>query len=387
MAQHVERTRASGRITFGSCTHVGCIRDHNEDNLLVSSPLFAVADGMGGHEGGEIASEIAVQILRKQAPRTPDSQALGAAIEAANYEIIKAAQDGRGREGMGTTMTAAIIKDTRLIIGQVGDSRAYLLSQGTLHQLTRDHSLMADMIDSGQITPEEARVHPNRSVITRALGSSLYTQPDLYELNVQDNDRLLLCSDGLSGVVDKAVMERILSRYDDPQICADQLIQAAIDAGGPDNITAIVIDIGADTTHHERDQKKSRRNALIVFLAFVLVLAGAAFGVHAWINNSAYLADHDGKVAIYKGVNGEILGHRFDQLERVTTVNTADLAPGVAARLSGDGIKVGSLKAAEELVATYEKEIDNKKHNVVSSGTSASSEASGEAASEAKDAS
>lgn len=387
MAQHVERTRASGRITFGSCTHVGCIRDHNEDNLLVSSPLFAVADGMGGHEGGEIASEIAVQILRKQAPRTPDSQALGAAIEAANYEIIKAAQDGRGREGMGTTMTAAIIKDTRLIIGQVGDSRAYLLSQGTLHQLTRDHSLMADMIDSGQITPEEARVHPNRSVITRALGSSLYTQPDLYELNVQDNDRLLLCSDGLSGVVDKAVMERILSRYDDPQICADQLIQAAIDAGGPDNITAIVIDIGADTTHHERDRKKSRRNALIVFLAFVLVLAGAAFGVHAWINNSAYLADHDGKVAIYKGVNGEILGHRFDQLERVTTVNTADLAPGVAARLSGDGIKVGSLKAAEELVATYEKEIDNKKHNVVSSGTSASSEASGEASSEAKDAS
>ena len=387
MAQHVERTRASGRITFGSCTHVGCIRDHNEDNLLVSSPLFAVADGMGGHEGGEIASEIAVQILRKQAPRTPDSQALGAAIEAANYEIIKAAQDGRGREGMGTTMTAVIIKDTRLIIGQVGDSRAYLLSQGTLHQLTRDHSLMADMIDSGQITPEEARVHPNRSVITRALGSSLYTQPDLYELNVQDNDRLLLCSDGLSGVVDKAVMERILSRYDDPQICADQLIQAAIDAGGPDNITAIVIDIGADTTHHERDRKKSRRNALIVFLAFVLVLAGAAFGVHAWINNSAYLADHDGKVAIYKGVNGEILGHRFDQLERVTTVNTADLAPGVAARLSGDGIKVGSLKAAEELVATYEKEIDNKKHNVVSSGTSASSEASGEASSEAKDAS
>jgi protein phosphatase len=117
------------------------------------------------------------------------------------------------------------------------------------------------------------------------------------------------------------------------------------------------------------------------------VLAGAAFGVHAWINNSAYLADHDGKVAIYKGVNGEILGHRFDQLERVTTVNTADLAPGVAARLSGDGIKVGSLKAAEELVATYEKEIDNKKHNVVSSGTSASSEASGEASSEAKDAS
>lgn len=387
MAQHIERSRTSDRLSFGSCTHVGCVRDHNEDSLLVSAPLFAVADGMGGHEGGEIASEIAVQILRRQAPRTPDAQALGTAIEAANYEIIKAAQDGRGREGMGTTMTAAILKDTRLIIGQVGDSRAYLFSNGTLHQLTRDHSLMADMIDAGQITPEEARVHPNRSVITRALGSSLYTQPDLYELNVQDKDRLLLCSDGLSSVVEESAITRILARCDDPQACADQLIQAALDAGGPDNITAIVIDIGADPAHHERARKKSRRNALIVFLAFVLVLAGAAFGVNAWISNSAYLADNGGKVAIYKGVNGELLGHRFDQLERVTDVNTADLAPGVAARLTGDGIKVGSLDAAEELVATYEKEIENKKHNVVSSGSSASSEASGESSSETKDAS
>ena len=387
MAQHIERTRPSDRLRFGSCTHVGCVRDHNEDSLLASAPLFAVADGMGGHEGGEIASEIAVQILRQQAPRTPDAQALGAAIETANYEIIKAAQDGRGREGMGTTMTAAILKDTRLIIGQVGDSRAYLFSKGTLHQLTRDHSLMADMIESGQITPEEARVHPNRSVITRALGSSLYTQPDLYELNVQDDDRLLLCSDGLSSVVEASVIERTLTRYDDPQICADQLIQAALDAGGPDNITAIVIDVGADVSRHECAQKKSRRTALIVFIAFLLVIAGAAFGVSAWIDNSAYLADNEGKVAIYKGVNGELFGHRFDQLERVTSVSTEDLAPGVAARLSGEGIRVSSLEAAEELVATYEKEIENKKHNVVSSGTSASAESSGASSSDAKDAS
>ena len=387
MAQHIERSHSSERIRFGSATHVGCVRDHNEDSLLASAPLFAVADGMGGHEGGEIASEIAIQMLRQHAPRTPDAQALGSVIEDANLEIIKAAQDGRGREGMGTTMTAAILKDTRLVIGQVGDSRAYLLSQGTLHQLTRDHSLMADMIDLGQITPEEARFHPNRSVITRALGSSLYTQPDLYELNVQDDDRLLLCSDGLSSVVEQSVIERTLSRYDDPQICADQLIQAAIDAGGPDNITAIVVDIGSNSAHQQQAQKKSRRTAIIVFLAFVLVLAGAGFGVHAWIENSAYLADLDGKVAIYKGVNGELLGHRFDHLERVTSVSTHDLAPGVAARLSNEGIKVSGIDAAEELVATYEKEIENKKHNVVSSGTSGSSEDSASASSSAGDAS
>ncbi|MBQ6455306.1 MAG: Stp1/IreP family PP2C-type Ser/Thr phosphatase [Eggerthellaceae bacterium] len=387
MTQHIERTHSSSRIRFGSCTHVGCVRDHNEDSLLASAPLFAVADGMGGHEGGEIASEIAIQMLRQHAPRTPDAQALGAVIEDANMEIIKAAQDGRGREGMGTTMTAAILKDTRLVIAQVGDSRAYLFSQGTLHKLTRDHSLMADMIDSGQITPEEARIHPNRSVITRALGSSLYTQPDLYELNVQDNDRLLLCSDGLSSVVERSAIEQALARYDDPQICAEQLIQEALDAGGPDNITAIVIDIGSDSSHHDRARKKSRRTAIIVFLAFILVLAGAGFGVFAWIDNSAYLADNEGKVAIYKGVNGELFGHRFDHLERVTAINTHDLAPGVAARLSGEGIKVNGLDAAEDLVATYEKEIESKKNNVVSSGTQTSSENSSVASSVAEDAS
>ena len=195
------RTRRGALTEFGSRTDIGCVRDHNEDSLVVAPPLFAVADGMGGHAAGEVASEIATTVLANQAPKTPDAEALGRAVETANLEIIAAAEDGRGRAGMGTTCTAAILEGERLVVAQVGDSRAYLLHQGKLQQLTRDHSLVAMMVEAGQLTPEEARVHPRRSVITRALGTDPSVQPDLYEIDVQTGDRLLLCSDGLSGMV------------------------------------------------------------------------------------------------------------------------------------------------------------------------------------------
>ena len=162
------RHRVDG--AFGSCTDVGCVRPQNEDSLVVAPPLFAVADGMGGHAAGEVASEIAVQVLADRAPQHADAVALGNAVVAANHTIIRAAREGRGKEGMGTTCTAALLEGERLVIAQVGDSRAYLLHQGRLQQITRDHSLMADLIEAGELTAEEARVHPKRSVITRALG-------------------------------------------------------------------------------------------------------------------------------------------------------------------------------------------------------------------------
>lgn len=156
---------------YGSRTEVGHVREHNEDSLLVLPPLFAVADGMGGHEAGEVASELTIKTLAELAPASLDADALERAVVAANLNVIKAPHEGIGRVGMGTTLTCAMIEKERLIIAQVGDSRAYLLHQGTLQQLTRDHSLMADMIEAGQLTEAEARVHPNRSVITRAIGS------------------------------------------------------------------------------------------------------------------------------------------------------------------------------------------------------------------------
>ena len=149
-----QRTRKGAVTTFGSRTDVGCVRDHNEDSLVVAPPLFAVADGMGGHAAGEVASEIAVNVLAELAPKDLDGAVLEHAVEEANREIIRAARDGRGRDGMGTTLTACMLENERLVIAQVGDSRAYLLHHGKLQQLTRDHSLMADHIEDGQITPE-----------------------------------------------------------------------------------------------------------------------------------------------------------------------------------------------------------------------------------------
>ena len=206
-----QRTRRGAVTTFGSRTDVGCVRDHNEDSLVVAPPLFAVADGMGGHAAGEVASEIAVNVLAELAPKDLDGAALEHAVEEANHEIIRAARDGRGREGMGTTLTACMLENERLVIAQVGDSRAYLLHHGKLQQLTRDHSLMADMIEAGQLTPEEARHHPQRSVITRALGSDPNTRPDMYEINVETGDRLLVCSDGLSSMIEDEQIEAVMS--------------------------------------------------------------------------------------------------------------------------------------------------------------------------------
>ena len=257
-------TRKGATTTFGSRTDIGCLRDHNEDSLVVTPPLFAVADGMGGHAAGEVASEIAVNVLAERAPAHPDSEALGRAVEEANRAVIRAAHEGRGREGMGTTMTAAMLEGERLIIAQVGDSRAYLLHQGKLQQLTRDHSLMADMIEAGQLTPEEARSHPNRSVITRALGSDPHTQPDLYEINVETGDRLLICSDGLSGMVCDNEIESTLARVRDPQRCASQLVNEAIANGGHDNVTVIVADVTGFA--EVRRKKMARKTKLSIAL-------------------------------------------------------------------------------------------------------------------------
>ena len=194
-------------INYGCRTDVGQVRDHNEDSLLAESPLFVVADGMGGHAAGEVASEIAIESMRSNAPRKGDCEALAEAVSIANKEIIKAAAEGKGKEGMGTTMTAAVIDNNKLCIAQVGDSRAYLLHKGHLQQVTRDHSLMADLIEQGQITPAEARVHPNRSLITRALGNDPNMFADQYEINIEQGDRLLLCSDGLTGMLTDEIIE------------------------------------------------------------------------------------------------------------------------------------------------------------------------------------
>lgn len=353
-------TRKGATTTFGSRTDIGCLRDHNEDSLVVAPPLFAVADGMGGHAAGEVASEIAVNVLAERAPAHPDPEALGRAVEEANRAIIVAAHEGRGREGMGTTMTAAMLEGERLIIAQVGDSRAYLLHQGKLQQLTRDHSLMADMIEAGQLTPEEARTHPNRSVITRALGSDPHTQPDLYEINVETGDRLLICSDGLSGMIFDDQIENTLRRVQDPQRCASQLVNEAIAAGGHDNVTVIVADVtGFAEVRRKKMARKTKLSIALVLVLFAAIVGGTAWGTNEYLHNAAYLANDNGKVAIYRGVPGNVFGLGYSELVKTTDVSVSDLQPGFQERLK-EGWRVDSVEAAESLVKEYQEDIDAK---------------------------
>lgn len=366
------RTRKGALTSFGSRTDIGCLRDHNEDSLVVTPPLFAIADGMGGHAAGEVASEIAVRVLSELAPEHPDVEALGRAIEEANRAVIQAAREGRGRQGMGTTMTAAMLEGERLVIAQVGDSRAYLLHQGKLQQLTRDHSLMADMIEAGQLTPEEARTHPQRSVITRALGSDAHLHPDIYEINVETGDRLLICSDGLSGMIFDDQIENTLRRVQDPQRCASQLVNEAIAAGGHDNVTVIVADVtGYAEVRRKKLARKTKLSIALVLVLFAAIIAGAAWGTQTYLNTAAYLANDNGKVAVYRGVPGSVLGLSFSHLERTTDVTVADLQPGVANRLN-EGIRVDDMEAADALVKEYEDEIAARSKNQAEGGNAES---------------
>lgn len=357
MTTNSNKNTAGQDISFGSRTDIGYVRDHNEDSLIIIPPLFAVADGMGGHEAGEIASEITVNTLAELAPSHLDAEGLTAAVEAANYNVMKAPRQGIGRDGMGTTLTAAMLEGERLLIAQVGDSRAYLLHKGHLQQITRDHSLMADLIEAGQITPEEARVHPNRSVITRAIGSDIHMRPDIYELNVDAGDRILLCSDGLSSMISNNAIESIMRRQSDAQHCADELVTAALENGGADNVTVVVVDVpGFSEVREKKRAHKSRVFYIGLAIALVAVIFAAGFGGYAFISNSAYLIEENGKVSVYRGTPDDFMGIKLSTLDHTTNVDVDKLQPGVANRIK-EGMSVSSIDEANSLIAGYEEEI------------------------------
>lgn len=357
MTTNSNKNTAGQDISFGSRTDIGYVRDHNEDSLIIIPPLFAVADGMGGHEAGEIASEITVNTLAELAPSHLDAEGLTAAVEAANYNVMKAPRQGIGRDGMGTTLTAAMLEGERLLIAQVGDSRAYLLHKGHLQQITRDHSLMADLIEAGQITPEEARVHPNRSVITRAIGSDIHMRPDIYELNVDAGDRILLCSDGLSSMISNNAIESIMRRQSDAQHCADELVTAALENGGADNVTVVVADVpGFSEVREKKRAHKSRVFYIGLAIALVAGIFAAGFGGYAFISNSAYLIEENGKVSVYRGTPDDFMGIKLSTLDHTTNVDVDKLQPGVANRIK-EGMSVSSIDEANSLIAGYEEEI------------------------------
>lgn len=233
-------------------SHTGKVRSNNQDSGYAGDNLFLVADGMGGHAGGDIASSLAVaELTGLDRPFTSTHEAqeqLSAAATAAAGQLIRAARERPELAGLGTTISAIVMVGEYAVIGHIGDSRIYLYRDDELTQITSDHTFVQRLVDSGRITPEEARFHPRRSVLMRVLSDmDAHPELDLFVMPTQPGDRWLLCSDGLSGVVDDAYIRKSLRTGIAPGRTADVLLKQALDGGAPDNVTIVLVDVGG---HH-----------------------------------------------------------------------------------------------------------------------------------------
>lgn len=238
--------RMSLSLRFAAGSHKGMIREGNEDSGYAGPRLLAIADGMGGAAAGEVASSEAISTIVALDDDVPGSDlltSLGTAVQRANDQLRMMVEEDPQLEGMGTTLTALLWTGQRLGMVHVGDSRAYLLRDGVLTQITQDHTWVQRLVDEGRITEEEATTHPQRSLLMRALGSGEHVEPDLSIREVRAGDRYLICSDGLSGVVSHQTLEEALAGYQGPEDTVQTLIELALRGGGPDNITVIVADV------------------------------------------------------------------------------------------------------------------------------------------------
>jgi protein phosphatase len=346
----------AGGWRFAARTHVGLVRDGNEDAMYAGPRLLAVADGVGGSVAGEIASKIAINTLSPldgDPTVTDPAAALRDATQEADIQLRDAIAGDPGLAGMGTTLTAILWAGDQVGLAQLGDSRAYVMRGGELSQLTRDQTLVQSLVDEGQITAEEALVHPRRSWILRALDGRGEADPEVQMLTPVAGDRYLLCSDGLSDYVDVATIASVLAEGGDLQATCDGLVDRALAVGAPDNVTCVVAEpvdgappqavpviggaaaapdrprhvagvaAGAEPTGRREHRTRSvgRRLAVVAGLVVVLV-ASAAVATTFYIRNQWYLADDHGFVAIYHGERGEVAGISLSRHDHTTDLPT-----------------------------------------------------------------
>lgn len=363
---------ASATLAWGSRSDVGLVRGHNEDSFLVQAPLFAVCDGMGGHAAGEVASSIAVSTIAEKAPAGADDVLLGVAVEAANTAVMLGAEQGVGKPGMGCTASCCLIEEGRMAIAHVGDSRIYLLRHGSLVRVTHDHSYVEELVDSGQITADEARTHPSRSIITRALGSDPDMYADHFSLEVSNGDRVILCSDGLSSMIADSQIEALAVSSATPQQAADNLVAAALTAGGLDNVTVVVVDVVDDGTA-EKSRRKLAKRAFGVTATLVGVLLATVLVCLAFIRGEWYLSVNGDTVGIYQGINANVLGIPLGNLVETSAVAVADLPASVQDQLE-QGIRVANEQAGRDTLDAYRVQIDADKTAAASVADEAKSE-------------
>jgi protein phosphatase len=235
-------------MRWGFVTSTGLVRTNNEDDLCVNGEygLFAVADGMGGHQAGEVASRMALSVLNRRFQRLVDEgaevgQALLQAAKAANHEVFAESRRNDLYKGMGTTLSACAVRKQRLFLVHVGDSRVYLVRSGEMLRLTEDHSMVQELLNEGRIRAEDVPAHPYRNVLSRALGTEAELEFDFREVPLQAGDRLLLCTDGLTAQVADETIRALITSTGDPEKGVQDLLQLALDQGGTDNITLILV--------------------------------------------------------------------------------------------------------------------------------------------------
>ncbi|MEY4032406.1 MAG: hypothetical protein RL573_1318 [Actinomycetota bacterium] len=341
------------RLKFGAATDVGMVRQSNEDAFSAEGELFIVADGMGGHNAGEVASALAVTTMKSGARNglTEPSQ-FRELVQQANTAIYTASLDDSAQSGMGTTVTALAVlpgEEPRVMVANVGDSRTYVWRNGRLDRISIDHSYVQELVNEGIITPEEARTHPRRNIVTRALGIDRTVQVDVFTYEVRTGDRLVLCSDGLVDEVSDAEISKVIGQHSNAQECAEALIMVANTNGGRDNTTVVVVDIADDISepvavvpdNDDTQQiesvppvlvKEKRRitvgmtlfwSALVIIVLGVIVIMGV-------YGRSGYYLDFtkDDTVAIYRGRVGGVLW--FDPtIDTETELKGDDLPPDI----------------------------------------------------------
>jgi serine/threonine protein phosphatase PrpC len=364
------------KLQVGARTDVGRVREGNEDSYMVHEPLYAVADGMGGHQGGEVASKLALETLGRLTLEDSRDTApnLANAVREANRAVLDKASTDPGLHGMGTTLTALVAGGNRVFLAHVGDSRAYLLRDGHMEQLTEDHTVVEGLVQEGRLSRQEAEIHPQRSILTRALGVEGDVEVDEKSQDVREGDRILLCSDGLTGMVPEQEIGRILAELENPQRAAEALVDAANDAGGQDNITAVVLDVLPEAAEAEtapvapaaeRDARAAeeprarrrwpRRLVLWVLIPLVLVVAALAAVKLLFIDRQWYVGVEDGQVAIFRGIPAEPLGIPLDSVVRQTDIPADEFSRFADYQGIDEGITAQSRDEAESIVAEMER--------------------------------
>jgi protein phosphatase len=384
------------RVEVGVVTDIGRVRDGNEDSYLVEPPLYAVADGMGGHRGGEVASQLALETVEELF--LAGEGTLADQVREANRAVFTRSASDRSVTGMGTTLTAARIDGEGAHLVHVGDSRAYLLRAGSLRRLTEDHTLVNRMVKAGEISAAEADVHPHRNVLLRALGTDPDVEVDEQDLGLLAGDRLLLCSDGLTSMVTEDQVQAILEAEPEPQAAADRLVRAANRAGGIDNITVVVLDVLEDdddpassptATASERQpvtgapqnargspgsrgmagQGSTRRRTrgstaeparrvpwrwIVGAVVTIVILVAAFTGFRIWLDGRWYVGESNGNVAIFQGVPAQILGYELSSLEVETDLPADEVAALPDWDELSEGINANSREDAMAIVARME---------------------------------